>query len=282
MIHQLARMKNGFLFITLGVLIFLAGCSNSPTSSSTETEKDNTTETSQTKVDEIKEEGKIVIATGNYFPFEYHDQKLNKLVGYDIDLGEKIGEKLGVEVEWSEMQFQTLIPSLQNNQADLVIAAMYITDERKEVVDFADPYLSTGQVLVKQKGDDSINTMDDLNGKTIGVKSGATSEKTANDLKAKGADIEIKSYKETVDYLMDLELGRLDAVFNDYLNQLGYFQSNKESKVEIVGEPIDHAELGVAANKGNDDLLEIVNEVLKEMEQSGEKEALFDKWLPKQ
>ena len=107
-------------------------------------------------------------------------------------------------------------------------------------------------------------------------------KRIAKDLVAKGVDIEIKSYKETVDYLMDLELGRVDVVFNDYLNQLGYFQSNKDSKLEIVGEPIDHAELGIAANKSNQDLLDVVNEVLKEMEENGEKEALFSKWLPKQ
>ena len=272
------------MFMALGLLILLVGCSNSASSTTTQSEStaNETSETTKSKVEAIKEKGKIVIATGNYYPFEYHDQEQNKLVGYDIDLGEKIGEKLGVEVEWTGMQFQTLIPSLQNNQSDLVIAAMYITDERKEVVDFADSYLSTGQVLVKQKGDSSINSMDDLNGKTIGVKSGATSEKIAKDLVAKGVDIEIKSYKETVDYLMDLELGRVDVVFNDYLNQLGYFQSNKDSKLEIVGEPIDHAELGIAANKSNQDLLDVVNEVLKEMEENGEKEALFSKWLPKQ
>lgn len=273
MIQRFSQTKNIFLVIALGFLFLLVGCSDS---SSTKEEAE------QSKVAEIKEKGKIVIATGNYFPFEYHDQKLNKLVGYDIDLGERIAEELGVEVEWSEMQFQTLIPSLQNNQADLAIAAMYMTDERKEVVDFAEPYLSTGQVLVKLKGDTSINSVDDLEGKTIGVKSGATSEKTANDLKAQGVDLEIKSYKETIDYLTDLELGRVDAVFNDYLNQLGYFQTKPDSKAEIVGEPIDHAELGIAANKGNDDLLEVVNDVLQEMEESGEKEDLFNKWLPKQ
>lgn len=85
-----------------------------------------------------KKNGKLVIATGNYYPFEFHDPKTYELVGYDIEVGKKIAEKIGVPVEWKEMQFTALIPTLQNKQADLVIATMYITDERKKVVDISD------------------------------------------------------------------------------------------------------------------------------------------------
>lgn len=282
---RLVTMKSLFLILVLSLSMTLMGCSSTSSSSESQEKDQKTEKTTETtsKLEEIKEKGKIVIATGNYYPFEFIDPDTQKLVGYDIDLGEKIGKELGVDVDWKEMQFQALVPSLQNDQADLVIAAMYITDERKKVVEFADPYLGTGMVLVKRKEDTSINSVEDLNGKVVGVKAGATSEKLAQDLKAKGTNIEIKSYKETVDYLKDLELGRVDAAFNDYLNQLGYFQSQpNDSKLEIVGEPLDHSDLGIAANKGNQDLLEVVNKVLADMEASGEKEELFKKWLPEQ
>lgn len=227
----------------------------------------------------IKEKGKLVIATGNYYPFEFLDPATQKLVGYDIDLGNIIAEKLGVEVEWKEMQFTALIPSVQNGQVDMGIAAMYITDERKEAVDMSDVYMETGMSLIKRAGDDSISSVEDLAGKVVGVKSGATSEAAAEELKEQGIDLEIKAYKDTTDYLMDLNLGRLDAAFNDYLNQLGYNKQHAEAGLEIVGEPFTEAGLGLAVKKGNTELLEMANEVIKEMEESGEAAALYEKWL---
>lgn len=228
---------------------------------------------------DIKERGKLVIATGNYYPFEFLDPKTQKLVGYDIDLGHKIAEKLGVEVEWKEMQFTALIPSVQNGQVDMGIAAMYITDERKKAVDMSDVYMKTGMSLVKRSDDDSVHSVEDLAGKAVGVKSGATSEVAAEELKKQGVDLEVKAYKDTTDYLMDLQLGRVDAAFNDYLNQLGYNKQHAEAGLEIVGEPFTEAGLGLAVKKGNTELLEAANEVIKEMEESGEADALYEKWL---
>ncbi len=231
----------------------------------------------QSRIDEIKKNGKLVLATGNYRPFEYHDEKTNKLVGYDIDLTEAIAKKIGVPVEVKEMQFTSLIPTLQNGQADIVIAAMYITDQRKEVVDFANPYMDTGMVLVVNGDNNEIKSVKDLDGKVVGVKTGATSEKVAQDLKAKGANITIKSYKETVDYLMDMENGRLDASINDLLNQLEYNKTHPN--VKIVGEPFTKASLGIAVKKGDKELVDLVNSVLKEMKENGEADKLYKKWL---
>ena len=267
-------MKKTYLLVLMSLMMLLGACSD-------ESEVSKAVAEDTTKLDEIKEEGKIVIATGNYYPFEYLDSDSNELVGYDIDLGNRIGEHLGVEVEWKEMQFQALIPSIQNDQVDLVIAAMYITDERKEVVDFANPYLSTGMVLVRHKTDDTVQTTADLSGKKVGVKAGATSEQAAQKLKDEGLDIEIVSYKETVDYLMDLELGRIDVAINDYLNQLGYFESYPDSKLQITGDPFTESNLGMAVEKGETALIDAINEVLVEMESNGEKQALFDKWIDK-
>ena len=176
-----------------------------------------------------------------------------------------------------EMQFTGLIPSLQNGQADFVIAAMYITPQRQEVVDFATPYMDTGMVVAVRKDDTAIKGPNDLNGKTVGVKTGATSEKVAQDMNEKGAKITIKSYKETVDYLLDLQNGRLDAAINDLLNQLEYNKTNPN--VKVVGEPFTKAQLGIAVKKGDKELLELINTVLKELKQSGEADKLYQKWL---
>ncbi|NCD07819.1 MAG: transporter substrate-binding domain-containing protein [Negativicutes bacterium] len=96
-------------------------------------------------------------------------------------------------------------------------------------------------------------------------------------MKAKGAKITIKSYKETVDYLMDMENGRLDASINDLLNQLEYNKAHPN--VKIVGEPFTKASLGIAVKKGDKELVDLVNSVLKEMKENGEADKLYKKWL---
>ena len=228
-------------------------------------------------VDQIKKRGKLVLATGNYRPFEYHDEKTNKTVGYDVDLAEVIAKKIGVPLEVKDMQFTSLIPSLQNDQADIVIAAMYITEQRKQAVDFAKPYTKTGMVIAVNSSNTDIKSPQDLKGKTVGVKGGATSEKVAQDFKAKGIDMTIKSYKETVDYLLDMENGRTDASINDLLNQLEYDKTHPN--VKIVGDPFTKSELGIAVKKGNTDFVELINGVLDEMDKNGESKKLYDKWL---
>lgn len=261
--HQIMALLT-LLFIAV---MLVAGCGQSSMTSTNNTNR----------IDQIKKSGKLILATGNYRPFEYHDEKDNKIVGYDIDVAEAIAKKIGVPLEVTEMQFTSLIPTLQNGQADLVIAAMYITDQRKEVVDFADPYMDTGMVLVTKAGDNSVKSTADLNGKVVGVKTGATSEKVAEDLKNKGINITIKSYKETVDYLLDLENGRIDVAINDLLNQLEYNKTH--SNVKVVGEPFTKSSLGIAVKKGDKELVDLVNSVLKEMKENGEGEKLYKKWL---
>jgi len=137
--------------------------------------------------------------------------------------------------------------------------------------------MDTGMVLVVRSENNDIKLTSDLNGKVVGVKTGATSEKVANELKEKGAAITIKSYKETVDYLLDLENGRLDAAINDLLNQLEYNKTHPE--VKVVGEPFTKSSLGIAVKKGDTELLTVINSVLAEMKQNGEANKLFKKWV---
>ncbi len=256
----------------LMVALLAAGCGQSSPPA-----KSDAKPATVSRIDQIKKNGKLILATGNYRPFEYHDEKTNKIIGYDIDVAEAIAKKIGVPLVVQEMQFTGLIPSLQNGQADFVIAAMYITPQRREVVDFAEPYMDTGMVVAVRKDDTAIKGPNDLNGKVVGVKTGATSEKVAQDLNAKGAKITIKSYKETVDYLLDLQNGRLDAAINDLLNQLEYNKANPS--IKVVGEPFTKAQLGIAVKKGDKELLDLINTVLKELKQSGESEKLYKKWL---
>lgn len=227
-------------------------------------------------LDTIKSRGELVLATGNYRPFEYTDDS-GKMVGYDIDLAERIAQKLGVKLKVEDMQFTALIPSLQSGHADLAIAAMYINDERKKVVDFAQPYLKTGMVLVVKKDNTAISTTSDLKGLTVGAKAGATSEQIARDLAGPGNGFTIKTYQDTSAQTLDLTAGRIDAGINDLLNQL---ELNKVYKnVKIVGKPFTEASLGIAVRKGDTELVDLINGVLNDMRQNGESDKLYQKWI---
>ena len=190
----------------------------------------------------------------------------------------KIADELGVKLEVKDMAFTSIIPTLQNGQADIVIAAMYITDERKSVVDFADPYMKSGQVICVKKGS-TINGKDDLIGKKVGAKLGGTSAACVQKMIDEGKNIELVTYKQNEDMLIDLENGRLDAGVNDLLYQLQY--NSTHPNLTILDGILIDAELGIAVPKGDNELKDIVNKVVQKMKEDGEDTKLYDKWIPK-
>jgi polar amino acid transport system substrate-binding protein len=266
------NVKKLLSLLCMGVLAtgIFTGCAKSDVKVSTEV---------NSRVEEIKKNGKLVLATGDYRPFEYHDEKTNEVIGYDIDIAQKIADKIGVPLEVKDMAFTSLIPTIQNGQADLVIAALYITDERKEVIDFADPYLKSGQIIVTDK-ESTIETSKDLEGKKVGAKFGATSAAVVQGLIDDGANIELVTYKTNEEMLADLEVGRLDAGVNDKLYQLQY--NSTHPTLTIHDEVLKEAELGIGVKKGDSELIEVINEVLKELKDSGEAEKIYEKWIPAQ
>lgn len=267
------------LFAALAVSMF--GCKPAASAASEASAASAAPETSASaanSVEAIKKAGVLKLATGNYKPFEFRDSKTNELVGYDIDVAKRVADKLGVKLKAVDMDFPAIIPSVQKGDYDLAIAAMYDTEERRKAVDMTDSYMDTGMVLVTLANNSTFHTLADLNGKRVGVKASATSEKVANDAKTKnGYTYEVVSYKDTTGCIADLEAGRVDAVVNDQLNQL---EINKtDPKIKIVGKPFTTSKLAGAVKKGNESLLKVVNETIQEMEKDGSAQKLYDKWI---
>lgn len=227
---------------------------------------------------DIQQAGTLMIGTALTSPFEYHDPNINNLVGFDVDLATLIADRLGVALEWKEMAFADLLSELNAGKVDMVIAAMYITPERETLVDFTQPYLATGLVMVIQTGDTRISDFESLEGKTLGVKEGATGERWADALRdAQGIEMTILRYENTLDSLDDLAAGLLDVVINDKLNTLEYIKTHPQ--VQITGDVFDPAGLGIAVQTGDDDLRAFLNETLADLQQSGDIDRLFDKWI---
>jgi polar amino acid transport system substrate-binding protein len=243
----------------IGMLALTAGCAGSEDASA-----------EKTAWEKIQEAGVITVGNSpDYPPFETIDDQGN-IVGIDIDLMNAIAEELGVEVEIKQMGFDTIITAVQSGQVDIGMSGFSITEERKESVDFTDPYFEGGQVVLTTP-DSGIEKIADLNGQTIAVQMGTTCEEAAKTIE--GA--EIKSLDDFNMAVMMLKNGTVKAVVADISVAKQYVAN--EGFV-IVGEPLTFEETAIIVKKGNDDLRAALNEAIAKIKENGKYDQIMEKW----
>ena len=223
-------------------------------------------------IDTIKARGYLVMGTNATFPpFEFVDAK-NEVVGFDIDLARAVAKKLGVTLRVIDFAFDGLIPALQADKFDIIFAGMTITEKRKEVVLFSDPYFDAGQVIVVRKGYKHFDDVDELTNEKVAVQTGTTGDLMATEVPG----IILTRFPHFTEALMELSLRRVNAVVIDSSTGEAYIKFNPNLE---VGSPILSAEsYGAAIKKGNEELLNFVNQVLKELKTSPY-DALLDAWF---
>lgn len=254
-----------FIFAFVVIVSFaLSGCQGQPTKEL------------PLRLREIKDRGKLIVGTALTPPFEYLDTVTGELKGLDVDLANAIAVKLGASIIWREMAFADLIPALQNGDVDMVIAGMYITDARKELVDMSNGYVDTGLSFVT-RAIDSISTTQDLDGKTVCVKAGSTGATYAQKLSEEGIGLTIKEYTDTPTSLADLPTGICNAVFNDNINSIEYIKTHPDLKV--ASEILQPAQLGIAVQKGDAELLRLIDSTIQEMKSNGGLDKLYNLWV---
>lgn len=228
--------------------------------------------------EDIQNAGKLVMATNAEFePFEFKDG--DEVVGIDIEISQKIAEKLGVELEVSDIAFDTLITALQSGKADIVAAGMTADEDRKKNVDFSDPYFNASQAIIVANDSDIVSRTD-LNGKTVGVQLGTTGDKycTNEDGENDITVAEVKRYSKGMEAVSDLIAGRIDAVVIDNFPAEKLVEKNSD-KVKKLDEALTSEEYAIAMPKGSTELQKAVNEVLKEMQDSGEMDEIVGKYI---
>jgi len=220
----------------------------------------------------------VRVATDASFPpFEFVDESTKQPTGFDIDLMNAIAEKAGLKLEWKNLQFDAMLAGLSECQFDVAIAAITITDERKQSMLFSDPYTSAGQIVVVRKGETRIKGKDDLSGMTVGAQLGTTGAIEAQKI----PNVVMKPY-DTYDLaLIDLSNGQVDAVIVDYPTALNFIVNNP-GKLTTVGKPFTEESYGIAVCKDRDDLLKKINEALKALKDEGVIQQLEQKWLTPQ
>lgn len=234
--------------------------------------------TAQSSVDKIKADGYITMSTNAEFePFEFKDGE--DFAGIDIEISQKIAEKLGVELRINDVAFDSLIPELSAGKGDFVAAGMTADDDRRKNVDFTDNYFNASQAIIVLK-DSAIKTAADLNGKKVGVQQGTTGDTYCTNENGK-SEVKVGSverYNKGMDAVTDLISGRLDAVVIDNF-PADKFVSKNADKIVKLDEELTQEEYAIAVKKGNQELLDVINGVLKELKDSGEMDQIVSKYI---
>lgn len=260
-------MKNKFFMLMLVLVIgLLAACGakeDKATNSSSDTEN------------------KQVLKVGtsaDYAPFEYVDAaKGEEIIGFDIDLIKLVGEKLGVEMQVQDMDFNSLVPALQAGKVDVVISGMTPNEEREKVVDFSDKYNQTEQVIIVKK-DSGIKKEADLAGKKVGVQTASIQENLGNAI-AKKVDVSVEGRTRIPEIIQDMMSKRLDAAILEGGVAKGYLKTNdKLAAFPVEEQPEDYK--AIAVQKGSD-LKDKINKALKELANEGKIQQLEENWLEK-
>ncbi len=218
---------------------------------------------------------KLKIGTDATFPpFELVDEKTKEITGFDVELMKAVAQKAGLDVEFVNVGFDPLLAGIAQCQYDGGIAAITITDERKQQMLFSDPYFAAGQVVVVSKGNDAVKTKDDLGGKTVGSQIGTTGAIEVG--KISGA--KLKTY-DTFDLaFQDLINGQIDAVIADNPLALGYVGKNAD-KIKVVGPVFTSESYGIALCNKKADLVTKLNQGIAAVKADGTLDKLTQKWI---
>lgn len=213
-----------------------------------------------------------------YPPFEFKEG--NQYKGIDIDLINAIAKDQGFKIKLSPMDFGGIIPAMQANQLDVAIAGMSITDERKKVVDFSDPYFKAGLIVVVKKDNNDIKSVNDLKGKTVAVKKGTTGAKYAQDNASK-LGIKVVEFNDSPSMFQEVSNGNADALIEDY-PVITYAIAKKDLGLKTVGDRLNGDQYGIAVLKGqNQDLLTKINKGLADLKKNGSYDKIVNSYLGK-
>ena len=232
------------------------------------------------KKDEAK---KIVVGLDDNFPpMGFKDEK-NEIVGFDIDLAKEAAKRLGREVEFKAIDWNSKEAELKSGRVDVLWNGLDITEQRKENMLFSNPYMDNRQIVfVAKNGKVAVAGEADLAGKTIGTQSGGTTEEYfENKPELKASMKEVKYYPDYINAFMDLENGRLDAVVGDEI--IGrYYISKHPDEIQAIDTVIGTvSQFGIAFRKDDQKLRDEVQKVFDEMKADGTVAKISEKWFAK-
>ena len=224
----------------------------------------------------ILDAGVLKVGTeGTYKPFTYHDES-DPLCGYDVEVAKMIGDKMGVETEYSEITWEGLLTSLDTGTVDLVLNQVGVTPERKEKYDFSDPYLYSYIALITLEDNAEITDWESAEGKKTSLN---ISSNYAGIAEQYGMDITASdTFSKDIELLL---AGRTDCVINNTIAFNDYLAQKPDTPIKIVAVQETPDTVAIPIPKGNEDLLEAVNNAIAELSEEGTLTDLSEKYLGK-
>ena len=264
------------------VMFFLASFLNAETPEvvkdaktlSTQEQVQPQTTVQQPKGHEQKNKKVLIIGTNaNYKPFSYIGMSFEP-IGFEIDLIDEIAKKIGFEYKIKDMNFDKIIPSLQDESIDMGLSSISITDERKGLVDFSVPYFQTKTVYLKKASNGKIKDKESLSGKIVSAQKETVFEKIASSIQ--GAKVE--TFKTPDVGIINLKQNKVDVVILDLIVANDYLSKNKDL-VKFFEEGDGTEGFGIAFTKGkNETLMTKINETLEELKSDGTYDNLLTKY----
>lgn len=257
-------MKKLLILLAMAVFTFLlAGCSSN-----------TTTAKNDGVLEKIKKTQVLTVGTDATFkPFEYKNN--GKYEGFDIDLVEAVAKELGAtKVEYVDTEFKGLIPGLLAKKYDIIASAMYITDERKQTINFSDSYFPGGLSIMVKKDNNSIKGIDDLKGKKVSVQVGTKSTKY---LEENYKDITLVKVETNNEMFLELETGKVDAVVTGLPAAKTY--AKEKGTVKVLPETLTQEFYGYGLRKDDAELAAAVNGALKKLKENGTYDQIAKKWF---
>ena len=220
-----------------------------------------------------------MITSPDYPPYEFYDTRDGKrqIVGFDIDIANYIASELGFTLKVAETDFNGLIPALQANRADFVMAGMTPTPERRKNVDFSMVYYEAKDTIVSPK-DSNITQPEDLSGKKVGVQLGTIQEENAKKIAVKVPGVQIKRLNRVPQIIQEIQSRRIDAAIIEDNVARGSIQVNPNLQLHVIPSVEGASGSAIAFPKGSP-LVEPFNKVLQQMKDNGELEKLAKRWF---
>lgn len=224
----------------------------------------------------ILDAGILKVGTeGTYKPFTYHDES-DTLCGYDVEVAKMIGDKMGVETEYSEITWEGLLTSLDTGTVDLVLNQVGVTPERQEKYDFSDPYLYSYIALITLEDNEEITDWESAEGKktSLNVSSNYAGIAEQYDMEITASD----TFSKDIELLL---AGRTDCVINNTIAFNDYLAQKPDTPIKIVAIQETPDTVAIPIPKGNEDLVEAVNKAIAELSEEGTLTELSEKYLGK-
>lgn len=286
------RFKSVIALIAAGIMttVCFTGCGGGGNESASQGEA-QTADGGALTLDEIKAKGALVVATeAAYEPFEYLDG--DDIIGYNADLFQKIADDLGVELDYRDLPFQGILAGLDAKKYDMVGATLGVTAERAEKYTMTYPIERGTNVFMKRKGDDTINSIEDMSGKVVGTQTACYNETDTQayneKLIAEGKEgyNELKTYDSFPEAYMELKNGQLDLVAQNYASASAVVMKNPDD-YEIVKDENGNAAmvgdeetwLAWAVRKEDTELSDYINSEIHKFKEDGTLAQLQEKWF---